>query len=66
MNVDAQFNRFEEFNRQVELAAKEANFLLQGDFNIDLLSWRKENYYLKKAAEECQSFIGRQGLLRVN
>ena len=47
-NIDAQLKRFEIFNNQVEMASKEGNLLIQGDLNIDLISWREESYYLKK------------------
>ena len=47
---------------QAELASKEGNLLIQGDMNIDLLNWRDDSYYLKRMAEEYQSFIGRNGL----
>ena len=61
-NVEGQLKRFEEFNNQVELATREAKVLILGDLNVDLLSWKEGDFYLKKISEEYQSFIGRHGL----
>ena len=51
-NVEGQLKRFEIFNSQVEMAAREGKVLIQGDLNIDLLSWKEEDFYLKKISEE--------------
>ena len=39
-NIENQLKRFDEFNRQVDLATREAKVLISGDLNIDILRWR--------------------------
>ena len=66
MTPDEQAEVFKIITNQIKMACKEGRVICIGDWNLDLLKMDKENYYLRKTAEEFKSCVASCGMKQLD